>query len=82
MPVRTACSAWVRVMAGPRVMSAVPFPMRRDSTPAVSGKSSTPMSTGTTRQSATAAMRHTEVRPRARFSATTAVTELGDWVTP
>ena len=82
MPVKTAFSAWAPVMAGPAEMSAVPFPMRRDRTPGVSGKSSTPMSTGTTRQFAVLAMWHTEVRPAARFSVTMAVTELGDWVTP
>ena len=32
-PTRTACSAWARVMAGPCVISPVPLPTRRASTP-------------------------------------------------
>ena len=40
------------------------------------------MSTGTTRQFATDAMRHTEVRPLARFCVTIAVTLLSVCVTP
>ena len=51
-PVRTACSAWARLMAGPAVMSPVPLPTRQDSTPSVGAKSKMPMSTGTTRHRA------------------------------
>ena len=47
-PAKTACSAWARVMAGPCVISPVPLPMRRASTPDCGAKSRTPMSTGTT----------------------------------
>ena len=81
-PAKTACSAWARVMAGPCVISPVPLPMRRASTPGCGAKSRTPMSTGTTAHCAACAIRHTEVRPAARLRVTAAVTLLSVWVTP
>ena len=69
-------------MAGPRVMSAVPLAMRRFKMPGAPAKSRIPMSTGTTSQWATAAIRQTAVRCPARPRAAAAVTLLSVWVTP
>ena len=46
-------------MAGPAVISAVPLPIRLAYTPGVGAKSRMPISTGSTRQEASAAIRQT-----------------------
>ena len=81
-PLRMARRQSSRLMAGPRLISAVPFRTRRESTPGVPGKSNTPISTGNTRHSASAAMGLTVLRPSARARVTAAVTPLPHWVTP
>ena len=81
-PVRMARSACARVMAGPWVMSPVPSPRRRSSTPGMGPGSFIPMSTGTTRHPATAAILQTEERLAPAFRATAAVTSWPLWATP
>ena len=81
-PVRTACSAWARVMAGPAVMSPVPLPTRQSRTPGAPAKSRMPISTGTTAHRAACAIRQTGLRPAARPRATAAVAAGPVWVTP
>ena len=73
-PVRTACSASPRAMAGPWVISWVPLPILRSSTPGIRPESRIPMSTGTTSQLATWAILHTEERLAPALRATAAVT--------
>ena len=81
MPRPTASTACARLMAGPRVKSAVPGAMRQSRTPAT-GSPAMPISTGTTSHRAVWAIRQTLVRRAARFSATARVTLLSVWLTP
>ena len=81
MPAAMASTAWVRVMAGPWVKSAVPAAMRRGTTPGT-GAPAMPISTGTTSQRAVFAIWQTLVRRAARFSATARVTLWSVWLTP
>ena len=81
-PVRTACTASPRLMAGPWVMSAVPRRTHRCTMRAPVRGTAVPMSTGTTSAPAERAMAHTLVSPVDMFSATMAVTSWPVWVTP
>ena len=81
IPWAMACTTCVRVMAGPRVKSAVPGAMRQSTAPGT-GAPAMPISTGTTVQWAAAAIRQTLVRRAARFCSTARVTLASVWLTP
>ncbi len=81
-PAQRQASAWARLMAGPRVKSAVPSPCRRSKSPGQPGRVAIPISTGNTSAPAWAAILQTLVSPRVMFSATMAVTSCPVWVTP
>ena len=81
-PVRTARTASSLVMAGPRVISAVPRRIFLWTIRAPVRGRATPTSTGTTSAPAARDMAHTLVSPEDMFSATMAVTSCPVWVTP